>query len=153
MESTHRTNRENQVRAKSFTVGYGGRNPKDFIELLTKKGIKTLVDVRLRPDKASMGFYAKAKTPDKGIEKLMDDNGVRYISLIELGNVFLDYEDWQERYTRLIEISGNLLTVRLRSVEEPFCLMCAEKKVSNCHRGLLSNWLLKHGWNEVEHLE
>lgn len=135
-----------------FTIGYGGRLPSDFISLLTGAGVKTIVDVRLRPDKASMGSYAKAKTPDKGIETLLGANGIHYISLPELGNVFLGDPDWPRLYRELIEKAGELLTRRLKDVPEPFCLMCAEKRVDECHRKIIAEHLVANG-HIATHLE
>ena len=137
---------------KFYTIGYGGRNPEEFVNLLKQKGITTVVDVRLRPDRASMGSYKKAKDANKGIQGLLAQHGILYISLIELGNIFIECKNWQVRYQRLLETSGDLLTERLLRVSSPFCLMCAEKHAADCHRLLIANYLASKG-HEVEHIE
>jgi len=91
---------------KFFTIGYGGRSATEFVRLLQQHGVKLIVDVRLRPERSSMGIYVKAKTPDKGIERVLAEGGIAYRSLIELGNIFVDYEDWRERYERLLDCAG-----------------------------------------------
>jgi uncharacterized protein (DUF488 family) len=137
---------------KFFTIGYGGRSPTDFVNKLLSAGVKTIADVRLRPDRASMGYYSKAKTPDKGIEALLSASGVGYVSLVELGNVFLSDPNWPQLYQELIDRSGELLTRRISAVPGPFCLMCAEKKVVECHRRIIADFLVKQG-HEAVHLE
>jgi uncharacterized protein (DUF488 family) len=137
----------------AFTIGYGGRKPDDFTKLLTDAGVKTLIDVRLRPDRASMGSYAKAKEPDKGIAGLLAKAGVGYVSLPELGNLFLDFDDWPERYGKFLELAGPLLFDRLEGVAGPVCLMCAEKRVCECHRRHIAEYLQKSkGWT-FTHIE
>ena len=79
---------------KFYTIGYGGRDPNDLLEVLLSKGIQTVVDVRLRPDKARLGTWVKAKTPDKGIERFLASAGRGYVSLIELGNIFREYPEY-----------------------------------------------------------
>ncbi|MBM4255806.1 MAG: DUF488 domain-containing protein [Deltaproteobacteria bacterium] len=135
-----------------FTIGYGGRQPQQFLHLLRSHGVKTVVDVRLRPDRASMGVYSQAKSPEKGIQGLLRQGEIDYLSLIELGNLFRDNERWRERYRLLLERVGDLLTERLISVAPPFCLLCAEQQVSDCHRLMIAEYLVQHGW-EGEHIE
>ena len=142
-----------KLESRAFTIGYGGRKPQDFTRLLTDASVRTLVDVRLRPDRASMGVYAKAKEAGKGIAGLLAAAGVGYVSLPELGNLFLDYDDWPERYPRFLELAGPLLFDRLEGIEGPVCLMCAEKRLCDCHRRHLAAHLEKtKGWS-FTHLE
>jgi uncharacterized protein (DUF488 family) len=139
--------------SKFYTIGYGGRETEEFLRLLTERGVRTVVDVRLRPDRASMGVYTLARDPEKGIRGLLAKAGIGYVSLIELGNPFFEQDDWEPRYARLFESAGSLLTERLRAgVEEPFCLMCSEKSVQACHRKYIAAFLEQRG-DEAEHIE
>ncbi|OJW07059.1 MAG: hypothetical protein BGO49_27790 [Planctomycetales bacterium 71-10] len=135
-----------------FTIGYGGRPPEEFVGLLRAHGVRTVADVRIKPERASMGAYTKAKAADKGIEKLLADAGVGYRSLPELGNVFLDMDDWTAPYSELIARAGDLLTRRLVELPGPFCLLCAEKRVADCHRRTIADHLVGRGWS-VTHIE
>jgi len=137
---------------KLFTIGYGGRSQADFINLLRSNGVRAVVDVRLRPDKASMGIWVKAKTEDRGIQKILSTAGIEYRSLPELGNLFLDYPDWRERYEQFLEKAGGLLFSRLSGLPEPFCLLCAEKKAEDCHRRQIAEYLVRTQGVEVQHL-
>lgn len=137
-----------------YTIGYGGRHPEEFVGILAEHGIKAVVDVRLRPDRASMGCYSLAKSPDRGIQKLLAGADVAYFSFIQLGNVFLEYPDWRERYGQLIAVAGDILTEPLFStwIPEPWCLMCSEKRAIDCHRNRVAEFLAARGY-EVTHVE
>jgi uncharacterized protein (DUF488 family) len=138
---------------KFYTIGYGGRVPREFIELLVEWGIRSVADVRLRPDRASMGAYVRARTPDKGIEGLLAERGISYRPIVELGNVFLDRKDWRSPYRELLRSAGELLVVRLLEIPAPFCLLCAEKRAADCHRQMIADYLVdSRGW-QVEHIE
>lgn len=136
-----------------FTVGYGGRRPDDLAALLLDHGVKTVVDVRLRPDRASVGAFAKAGSPEKGIEGLLARSGIAYRSLPELGNVFRECEDWRDRYRELLERAGELLVRRLGGLAEPLCLLCAERRADECHRALIADFLARSGEPEIRNLE
>ncbi len=137
-----------------YTIGYGGRGAQELLDLLAANGVRTVVDVRLRPDRASMGCYALAKSPDKGIQKVFASKGITYVSLVQLGNVFVDCEDWKERYQKLLDLAGDFLIEPLiaQQFEPPLCLMCAEKRAAECHRSLIAD-LLKAKGHTIVHIE
>ena len=90
------------------------------MDLLKAKVIKTVVDVRLGPDRASMGYFTKAKTADKGIQAKLAGVGIEYLSLVEPGNIFLDFEDWKERYSKLLELAREILLERISRRETKY---------------------------------
>jgi uncharacterized protein (DUF488 family) len=138
---------------KFYTIGYGGRSPDEFAGLLVAHGVRSVADVRIRPDRASMGAFVKARTADKGIERLLSQHGIAYRSILELGNLFRDLDDWRGAYRAMFERCGELLVCRLTELDAPFCLMCAEKRVEECHRGVIAEFLVAtRGW-EVVHIE
>lgn len=122
---------------KVFTIGYGNRTPEEFVFLLKANGVKRVIDVRLRPDRAHLGCYKKATSRDKGIERLLSEKDIEYHSFIELGNIFIEYEDWEDRYRRMLESAGDLFFTKLYQLPTPFCLLCCEILASQCHRTLI----------------
>ncbi len=135
-----------------FTIGYGGREPRDLVAILVRNDIQTVVDVRLRPDRAYSGAFVKARSADRGIEKTFSDATITYRSLPELGNIFLEHEDWESPYKRLLQLAGELLTRRLLELPTPICLLCAERDPARCHRALIAEYLSQQGW-QVTHIE
>jgi uncharacterized protein (DUF488 family) len=141
------------VRMKFYTIGYGGRVPEEFAGLLVQHGVRSVADVRIRPDRASMGAYTQARTAEKGIERLLSHCGIAYHPILELGNLFRGRDDWISTYRALFACAGDLLVGRLIGLPEPFCLMCAEKRAAACHRVVIAEFLVeKRGWT-VEHIE
>ena len=126
---------------KVFTIGYGGRTKGELLALLKANGVRTVADIRLSPNSAYMGTWVKAKTPDKGIESWLAKENIEYRSFTELGNRFMGDKDWRERYGALLRDEGERLTQRLRAVAAPYCLLCAEKFATDCHRSLVAAYL------------
>jgi uncharacterized protein (DUF488 family) len=136
---------------KIYTIGYGGRKTSEFVDLLKKADVTTVVDVRLTPERAFLAIYAKGKNPSKGIQGLLGRAGIKYVWVPELGNPFKDDKDWKPKYQLHLEEKGDLLCSKLYELKTPFCLLCAEKYASTCHRKVISDYLADKGY-EVEHL-
>jgi uncharacterized protein (DUF488 family) len=130
---------------KLFTIGYGGRTPTDFVAMLQEHGVAALVDVRIDPRHAHLGSFVLAKSPDKGIQRILSEAGISYVSIPELGNHFRGHEDWKERYERWIRSNADVELRRLAGIPEPFCLLCAEKDPKNCHRQSIADVLRERG--------
>jgi hypothetical protein len=71
---------------------------------------------------------------------------IAYRSIVELGNLFIDCEDWRERYACLWDRAGDILAERLWHLPAPFCLMGAEKRATECHRQRIADYLVEQGY-------
>jgi uncharacterized protein YeaO (DUF488 family) len=139
-----------------YTIGYEGKSITQFIEKLKKMGIEQLIDVREIALSRKNGF---AKT---SLRKALDDNGIVYKHLPELGSpsdirhklkedwnyvaFFKDYTKSLERpesQTALVELE-NLAHMR-KSV-----IMCFEYSVEKCHRKILKEMLMAKGFGAVD---
>jgi len=134
-----------------YTIGYGGRRRDEFLDLLTARGIKAIVDVRLKP-RGYRGHWTKAKDPGKGIEGMLASRGIEYVWIQALGNPFKDQADRDHNYRRYLDELGSRLREMLQDVPAPFCLLCAEKRVEACHRRHIACRLTEWG-TRVEHIE
>jgi hypothetical protein len=88
-----------------YAISHGGRLPEEFLRLLVAHGVRAVADVRIRPDRASMGAYARAKSPDKGIERLLADRGIAYRSILA-GGVMSDPDGPRSRRSIVRLITG-----------------------------------------------
>lgn len=133
-----------------YTIGYGGRKPTDFVEILSKASVQLVADVRLLPNRASMGSYVKAKSPERGIEKLLGEAGIAYQWLEELGNP--DPKDPQMQSFRDLmteEFDSRTEQLQKLATSQTVCLLCAEKDPERCHRSIVTSGLERRGWDAV----
>jgi hypothetical protein len=66
-----------------FIIGYGGTERQALSDCLKKAGLHVVVDAWLRLDRASIGAHVKARTFDKGINRLLGEAGIGYPSGME----------------------------------------------------------------------
>ena len=137
---------------KFYTIGYGGRGPAEFTSLLVMHGVRSIADVRIHPERASM---ARTSRPDPRTKESRNCSATMVSLTARFSSSAICFATSKTGASRtaLMERVGDLLVERLDELPEPFCLMCAEKRVADCHRHVIAEFLVAtRGWS-VEHIE
>ncbi len=145
--------------ATVYSAGHGNRSAAALVELLASAGIRRLVDVRAVP--------RSRRHPHFGYGPLGAALQAAGIAYDWRGRVLGGFRRGagDERHRALKEPAFRAFAAHMESdafrcgatalaqsaVDERVCILCAERDPSNCHRGLISDWLLANG-HEVIHL-
>lgn len=147
-----RTHRRNVA---AWTIGYEGRSLSDFVRMLTRAGVRQLIDIRERPQSRKKGFSRKA------LESALSRRNIAYIHMGSLGSPSAirhayrktgDFARFRRRYLAHLKGARSALSelrrllARRRSV-----LLCFERDYSACHRSIVCKGLGAKGFR-FEHL-
>ena len=138
-----------------FTIGFGQKSLKKFIQLLKKAGVTRVIDVRLNNTSQLSGY---AKRDD--LQFILELVGIDYIHEVSLApdklllddykKKNIDWSNYEERYVNgLVKkgISNNFIN----SIQTgKACLLCSEHKPDYCHRRLLAEFIHQHNIETVE---
>lgn len=133
-------------RKRVFTIGHSNRNIDEFIEILLKYNIKTLVDVRRFPKSRRCPHFNK-----EVLGQILKSKGIKYIWMGEsLGGYrnggyerYMKTRKYLEGINKLIEIINNSHGFT--------AIMCSERLWFKCHRRFIANTLTEKGY-EVIHI-
>lgn len=137
-----------------YTTHYYGRTIGEFLDTLTKHGVKTLVDTRSSPTSRQADFEAQ------NLRSTLEQHSITYVSAPQLGcprNLRLrawrtgQYGPLWEWYTKnVIEkvFWGFLATIADKP--RPVVFMCVEKDPEKCHRHLIARALIDAGHSVTE---
>jgi hypothetical protein len=141
-----------------LTIGHSTHPIEKFIELLRQHGIEQLVDIRTIPRSRHNPQFNSA-----ALAKSLEDNGIGYVHLKELGGLRHPRRDsintgWRNAsfrgyadYMQTAEFEEALRRL-LQLCEDKRCAaMCAEAVPWRCHRALLADALVARGI-PVEHI-
>lgn len=133
-----------------YTIGYEGRTLQEFINILLEHNIYVVIDVREFAYSRKQGF---SKTM---LCKSLNESEIKYAHFKNLGspkyirdalhtnkdyNVFFEqYEQYMLTQLDTINVLENALE---NHINKHFCLMCYEKKVTECHRKIIAEYLLE----------
>jgi uncharacterized protein (DUF488 family) len=126
-----------------YTIGYQDFSIDEFINLLIKKGIQTVIDIRNKPYSYKYGFSYY------WLEKYLPDVGLEYISIPKLGipkEVRMSFSGkglWEKYKTIVGQNELSFKKVINIIIKKPSVLMCFEKDSFNCHRHIISEKLEK----------
>ncbi len=145
--------------ATIYTIGHSTRTIEELIEALKAHDIQVLVDIRSFPGSRRMPWFAR-----EALEQSLPAAGIEYRWTEELGGrrkkqgidspnsglrnqSFRNYadhmlsEEFQRAAAQLVALAG----------EKKIAIMCAERMFFQCHRMLVSDYLVLHG-HEVLHI-
>lgn len=143
-----------------FTIGHSTRSFAELAEALQAHSIQTLVDIRAFPISRRLPHFNR-----EALETSLAGAGIRYVWMKPLGGYrkkilehspniglrnasfrnYADYmltDDFQHAMDDLIRLGDQARTA----------YMCAERMYFQCHRMLVSDWLVAHG-HEVWHID
>lgn len=126
-----------------YTIGFTKKTAKQFFELLTKNGIKKVIDIRLSNKSQLAGF---AKSPD--LEYFLKLHGIAYEHNVmlapteELRIVYNDkkrkmtFAEYTAEFCKIMEERNCIPKLKEEDLDH-VCFLCSEDKSNECHRRLV----------------
>jgi len=146
--------------ATLYTIGHSTRTLDELIEALHAHKIETLADIRTYPMSRRLPHLNR-----ESLEKTLPEAGIRYIWMKELGgrrkkildespNLALRNESFRNYADYMLTPEFERAMADLIKIGEQsrIAYMCAERVYFQCHRMLVSDWLVAHG-HEVLHID
>jgi uncharacterized protein (DUF488 family) len=139
-----------------WTIGHGTRPAEEFVSVLARAGVRTLIDVRRFP-----GSRRSPQFNVPGLEGVLQGSDIAYRHAVELGGRLVD-EPGEERFGCLRVPAFRSYAARMGSdrwqaalavalQEIDPCFMCAEILWWRCHRRLIAELVHARG-DRVVHL-
>lgn len=138
---------------KIFTIGFTKKSAEAFFGLLSKAGVRKVIDVRLNNSSQLAGF---AKRDDLRFF-LKAICGIDYVHMPEMAptqeilDQYRDGREWAGYEDRIVNLISERQIEKLLSKEEAHlaCLLCSEEKPDHCHRRLVAEYL-REKWGNLE---
>ena len=139
-----------------YTIGYGGRSIKHFVEVLQKYAIAYLIDVRSAPYSRYKPEFSKAALAEE-----LQGHGIAYVFMGDmLGGRPADeacYVNGKVEYEKVkTTVFYQRGIQRIRTAfdqQRRIALMCSEGKPENCHRSKLIGATLTEQDIPVTHID
>ena len=141
-----------------YTAGYEGLSVDGFLDMLTRHGIRQLIDVRKNPVARRYGFHKST------LMNLCQSLAIEYFHFPELGipsserrglQTEDDYISLFDRYKKDILKNEGTAVSKVSELmrKKPSTLMCMEALPYRCHRLLVARAAARRTGLPIEHLE
>ncbi len=127
---------------KIFTIGFSGKKPDDFLDILNAAKINCVWDIRLWRTSRFVPFYSGTN--------LAATLGSRYEHHPEFApttGILAGYKDgcitwpdYERMYRELLATRNPTAGLALNSLDR-ICLLCTEKSATQCHRRLATEYI------------
>jgi uncharacterized protein (DUF488 family) len=151
-----------QAAQRLYTIGHSTLESEQFITLLMRHGIRTLVDVRHYPASRRLPHFSQ-----EALAQALAEQGIAYVHLRDLGGrrhqiiagsgndgwrvaAFRAYADYAAHSPAYLTALAHMEALARHS--GPTAYMCAEHTHLKCHRRIISDYLLARGW-DVQHIQ
>ena len=146
--------------ATVYTIGHSTRTLDELISALQAHRIETLVDIRAFPMSRRLPQFNRSS-----LEETLPAAGIRYVWMKTLGgyrkktldespNIALRNQSFRNYADYMLTPEFEQAASELVGLAEQSrtAYMCAERSFFQCHRRLVSDWLVAHG-HEVLHID
>lgn len=139
-----------------LTIGYEGLDIENFLTLLRRGNVETVVDIRELPLSRKRGFSKN------GLREVLSANGFAYRHISQLGcpkpirDQYRQDRDWH-RYTKdfkgYLNGQGEIIAELSEMAEASHCaLLCFEADYRMCHRSIVAAAVEQASGTQVQHL-
>ena len=127
---------------KIFTIGFSGKKPDDFIDILNAAKISCVWDIRLWRMSRFVPFYS-----GKNLAEALGDRYQYHPEFAPTAEILASYKDgritWPdyERMYRELLAARNPASGLSPAKLDRICLLCTEKSALQCHRRLAAEYI------------
>jgi uncharacterized protein (DUF488 family) len=140
-----------------MTIGYEGAGIDDFIRTLQSANVKSLVDVRELPLSRKKGFSKRA------LSEALEDAGIKYIHIRQLGDPKPGRDAARSgnmgEFSRIFgdHLRQGATQKALQDLvpvvaDGGACLLCFERRHTDCHRSIVADELGKLMLVQIAHI-
>lgn len=140
---------------KLYTIGFTQKTAQQFFTLLHNNGVKTLVDIRLKPDTQLSGFARKRDLPYL-LRHLSQCDYQHRLEMAPSEDLFKRYRthrqwaDYEPEFKQLLETRQLIAQLdKTWWAQNAACLLCSEHEPDFCHRRLVAEYMATY-WKDLE---